>query len=189
MYYFAERFSTLMARIAGFAVLLTALVIAVEVTARKLFHVSLVGADEISGYVLAITVTWGASLALIRRAHVRIDVVQAHLPRFFRVALDILALLSLLSVTLLFAWYATRLLHTNIRTGAVSNTQMEVPMWIPQSLWVAGFWIFAAIIVIVALSTLHAMVARDFGRAHHVAGMRGALEESSDETAEARARR
>lgn len=154
--------------------------ISVEVIARKVLSISLVGADEVSGYVLAVAVTWGASLALIRRAHVRIDVVQARLPRGAKTALDILALLSLFTVTLLFAWYATKLLSTTIRTGAVSNSQMETPMWIPQLLWVAGFWVFAAVTLIVMGMTVKAYVSRDFPAAHRMAGMRGALEEVSE---------
>lgn len=189
MYRLAERLSTLLARIAGFAVLGSALMIAVEVVVRKLFRVSIVGADEISGYVLAVAVTWGASLALIRRAHVRIDVVSARLPLRLRAALDLLALVSMLAITLLFAWFATRLLATSIRTGAVSNTQMEVPMWIPQSLWVAGFWIFAAVTLIVIGVALRALFAGDLRAAHRIAGVRGAIEEVDEELAQAGARR
>ncbi len=189
MHHLAARLSTLLARIAGFAVLGSALMITAEVIARKVFSISIVGADEISGYVLAITVTWGASLALIRRAHVRIDVVQARLPRSIKAVLDLLALLSLLAVTLLFAWFSTRLLSTSIRTGAVSNTQMEVPMWIPQSLWVAGFWILAAVILVVMASALRALFRRDFATAHRIAGVRGSKEEANEELAEAGSRR
>lgn len=189
MTWLAEQVSTVLARIAGFAILGSALMITAEVVARKLFATSIIGADEISGYILAVTVTWGASLALIRRAHVRIDVVHAQLPRVARSILDILALVSLLSVTLLFAWYATRLLRTSIRTGAVSNTPMEVPMWLPQSLWVAGWWVFAAVTVIVIIATIGALVRRDLGKAHRLAGVRGAVEEAGEELAEAQGRR
>ncbi len=189
MHRLAEVVSTVLARIAGFAILACAVLITAEVVARKLLHVSFIGADEISGYVLAISVTWGASLALVRRAHVRIDVLHARLPRLAAAALDLLALLSMLAITLLFAWFSTRLLATSLRTGAVSNTPMEVPMWIPQVLWVGGFWIFAAIAVILILATLRALIAGDPQKAHRIAGVRGALEEAQEELAEAEVRR
>ena len=150
---------------------------------------SIVGADEIAGYVLAASVTWGASLALIRRAHVRIDVLHARFPPRVRAALDLLALLSMLGLTLLFAWYATRLLRTSIRTGAVSNTPMEIPMWIPQSLWVAGFWVFATITVVLLGVAVRALILGDVARVHRIAGVRGALEEASEELAEVEDRR
>ena len=173
--------STLLARAAGFAILGSALMIAIEVLARRLFSTSLIGADEISGYVLAIAVTWGASLAIIRRAHVRIDILHHQLPRPWAATLDLLALVAMLAFTLLFAWYATRLLSTNIGVGAVSNTQMEVPMWIPQSLWVAGLWIFAAVTSVLILLTLRAVFKRDLDYAQRLAGVRGALEETHEE--------
>ncbi|MEM8951471.1 MAG: TRAP transporter small permease [Pseudomonadota bacterium] len=173
--------STLLARIAGFAILGAALMIAAEVLARRLFSTSLIGADEISGYVLAITVTWGASLAIIRRAHVRIDIVHHQLPRAWAAALDLLALVAMLAFTLLLAWYATRLLATNISVGAVSNTQMEVPMWIPQSLWVAGLWVFALVTSVLIMLTIRALLRRDLHHAQRLAGVRGALEEAREE--------
>lgn len=173
--------STLLARMAGFAILGSALMIAVEVLARRLFSTSLIGADEISGYVLAIAVTWGASLAIIRRAHVRIDIVHHQLPRPWAALLDLLALLAMLAFTLLLAWYATRLLGTNFSVGAVSNTPMEVPMWIPQSLWVAGLWIFAAVTSLLILLTVRAIFKRDLDHAQRLAGMRGALEDVTED--------
>ncbi|MDJ0686783.1 MAG: TRAP transporter small permease [Alphaproteobacteria bacterium] len=189
MYRMAERLSTLFARIAGFAVLGCVVIITVEVLIRKTFNISIVGADEISGYVLAISVTWGASLALIRRAHVRIDVVQARMPARVRAAFDLLALFSMLLLSVFFAWYATNLLRTNIRTGAISNTHMEIPLWIPQSLWVAGFWVFAAVILIVIPATVRALMGRDSSAAHRIAGVRGAMEEAAEEMSETGARR
>lgn len=186
---FAELVSVVLARAAGYAVLGCALLITAEVVSRKALGVSFVGADEVSGYVLAITVTWGASLALVRRAHVRIDVVHARLPARARAALDLVALAALLGTTALFAWYATRLLRTSIRTGAVSNTQMETPMWIPQALWVAGFWIFAAVIVVLMAAAARALAAGDAATAERITGVRGAAEEAGAERALAQERR
>ena len=173
--------STLLARTAGFAILGSALMIAVEVLARRLFSTSLIGADEISGYVLAIAVTWGASLAIIRRAHVRIDILHHQLPRPWAALLDLLALFAMLAFTLLLAWYATRLLSTNIIVGAVSNTPMEVPMWIPQSLWVVGLWIFAAVTSVLIALTARSLLRRNLDHAQRLAGVRGALEEMREE--------
>lgn len=173
--------STIMARIAGFAILGSALMIAAEVIARKRFGVTLVGADEIAGYVLAVSVTWGASLALVRRAHVRIDILHAQAPRAVAAALDLLALLSMLVFTCLLGWFATQLLATNIRVGAVSNTGMETPLWIPQLLWVVGIWAFAAVTIALILMTAVALARRDIDRARRLAGVRGALEEAQQE--------
>jgi len=57
----------------GALVAAAAVVISVDVLMRKLLGTTLGGASEISGYVLAISTTWALALALIDRAHVRID--------------------------------------------------------------------------------------------------------------------
>ncbi len=171
-----------MARISGAAILLCTVLIFIEVIARKVFNVSLWGADEISGYVLAITVTWGAPFALVRRAHVRIDILHAQLPRAFQAVFDIIALLSMLGFACLLAWFATQLLRTNIRFGAVSNTQMELPLWIPQSLWVFGLWVFVATCVVLIVLAVASLFRRDFADVSRVAGLRGAMEEAREET-------
>ena len=94
MYSLATRLATWMARACGLALLLSVAMITGEVVSRRLFGISVVGADEIAGYVLAVSVTWGCSLAVIRRAHVRIDILHAALPRPAQAALDLLALLA-----------------------------------------------------------------------------------------------
>lgn len=173
--------STLMARVAGFAILITAIIIFVEVVVRKLFSESVIGADEISGYVLAISVTWGLSLALVRKAHVRIDVLYAILPRGVGGILDIAAVASLLIFGSLTAWYATKLMMTNAKVGAVSNTLMEVPLVLPQTLWVAGLWIFNAVCVVMIVLLVRAFFRGDLARVRSLAGIRGAEEEAREE--------
>ncbi|PSL18970.1 TRAP transporter small permease subunit [Shimia abyssi] len=171
-----------MARLSGIAILLCTALIFVEVVSRKLLGISLVGADEISEYVLAVSVTWGASFALVRRAHVRIDILHAQLPRALQSIFDILALVSMLFFAGLLAWFATQLLRTNIRFGAVSNTSMEIPLWIPQSLWVVGLWTLVAVTAVLILLCLRALLKGDFAEVSRIAGIRGAMVEAREET-------
>jgi len=188
MYAFAERLATWMARISGFFIMLSVVMIAAEVLCRRLFGISLVGADELAGYVLAISVTWGCSLAIVRRAHVRIDILHAQLPRMGQAVLDLLALLSMAAFAFFLAWFATGLFENSWRTGAVSNSQMQIQRWIPHGLWAAGFWVFGAVTVVLILEYLGAVRHRDWERARLVAGVRGAEEEAQTETREAKER-
>lgn len=180
--------STVLARVAGFALLGTALLITAEVLARKLIGASLVGADEIAGYVLAISVAWGLSLAVVRRAHVRIDVVYNLLPRHARALLDLLALAALAAFVGLWAWFAARLLATNWAKGAVSNTPMEVPKALPQAFWVAGLGVFLLVCLALMVLAVASLRRGDTARAGRIAGVRGALEEAREETVAAEAR-
>ena len=177
-----------MARACGLALLTSVALISVEVLSRRLFGVSLIGADEISGYILAITVTWGCSLAIIRRAHVRIDILHAQLPRPGRVALDLLALASMFAFALFLAWFATSLFGNSWRTGAVSNSQMQIPRWIPHGLWAGGLWVFAAVTAVLIVEDIRALLRGDMTAAHRIAGVRGALEETADEVRDAKGR-
>jgi TRAP-type C4-dicarboxylate transport system permease small subunit len=184
----AERVATIMARLCGLAILASVFLIAVEVISRKIFHVSLLGVDEIGGYVLAISVSWGASLALIRRAHVRIDILHARLPARVQAMFDLLALVSMLLFAAFFGWYATGLFVNSWQTGSVSNSAMSIPRWIPHGLWVAGFWVLAGVALVLIVEQVRALRRGDLVRAHHVAGVRGALEEAEREMQDARER-
>ena len=186
---FAERLATLMARLCGLAILGSVFLIAVEVISRKVVGVSLVGVDEIGGYVLAVTVTWGASLALIRRAHVRIDILHAQLPPAFQLAVDLLALLSMAFFAGFFGWYATDLFLDSWQRGTVSNSAMAIPRWIPHGLWSAGFWILLGVTAVLIVEQVRAILRGDLGHAHRVAGVRGAQEEAAREMRDARERR
>ena len=57
-----------------------ALVVTVETVVRKVFNVSLQGADELGGYSLAFGATVAFSLALMGRSHIRVDVFHDRLP-------------------------------------------------------------------------------------------------------------
>jgi len=189
MYQIAERLATWMARIAGAALLFSVGMIAVEVISRRIFGISVVSADEIAGYILAITVTWGCSLAILRRAHVRIDILHSQLPRPGRAVLDLLALISMAAFAFFLAWFATGLFEDSWRTGAVSNSQMQIPRWIPHGLWAWGFWVFGAVIVILIIEHVRAVLRNDWDHAHQVAGVRGAEKEAQAEIEDAKERR
>ena len=68
--------------IAGGALLLVASVlICIDITTRYLFAWTLGGADELSGYALAIASAWGFSSTLFHRSHIRIDTVYVRVGR------------------------------------------------------------------------------------------------------------
>jgi len=177
-----------MARLCGFALLAAVAVITTEVLARKFVGISVVGVDELGGYVLAVTVTWGCSLAIIRRAHVRIDILQSRLPNKLQAVLDSLALVSMFLFAVFLAWFATGLLQDSWQTGAVSNSQMRIPRWIPHGLWAIGFWVFGAVTLLLIVEHARAVLRQNWVLAHEIAGVRGAEEEAGDETRDAQER-
>ena len=60
------------------------IIVTIETIARKLFNVSLQGADELGGYALAIGSTLAFSLAVFGRNHIRVDVLHEKYPTRFQ---------------------------------------------------------------------------------------------------------
>lgn len=172
---------------AGGALLLAAaFTVSVDVIARKLFTVSLGGADELSGYAFAIGTTWAFAFALLRRANVRVDALYQHLPLPACALLDFVGLAALGVFAYTLAWYGWDVLATSWSLSAKSNSALKVPMWIPQSLWFAGLALFVATLLLLLARGLGALARRDWATLHGLLAARSAEEEAEDEAAYAK---
>lgn len=139
----SDIFSTLArwsARLGGLAVLLMAFIIGIDVLSRKLFSHSILsgGAGELSGYVLAVATAWGASLTLLGRGHIRIDILQSIFPRRAWVFFDLSAMFVFGAASALLAWTSASTFLESLARNSHSITPLAVPMAIPQGLWAAG---------------------------------------------------
>ena len=138
------------ALVAGYALLLQAVITAFEIISRKLFNFSIQGVDEYGGYVLAITASLGFGYAAMTRAHTRVDVVLRLLSPHTRGVLHVAAQLILMAVAIAMLWYAYSALSETRLYGSVANSPLETPLWIPQTLWLAGFALFALVATLLA---------------------------------------
>jgi TRAP-type C4-dicarboxylate transport system permease small subunit len=136
-----------LAVVSGFAVLLLAFAICVDIVARKFFAYSIEGTDEIGGYVLAAVGSLGLSHALLQRGHTRVDIVIPFLSRTAQAAVNIVALVSLLGYALFIAWYALDAFRDTIELDSRANSPLQTPLWLPQIIWVFGAWCFVVVIV------------------------------------------
>ncbi len=75
----AEGISRIGAIIGGAMLLVASVLICIDITLRYTMSITLGGADELSGYALAISSAWGFSSALLSRSHIRIDTVYVRL--------------------------------------------------------------------------------------------------------------
>ena len=139
-----ERFTRVSAWLFGSLLVALSLFVAVETAVRKLAGVSLQGADELGGYVLAIGGALSFTVALVERAHVRIDFVYVRLPPLARALLDLLSVLSLAALGLFFARYGWLVVRDTLAYGSTAPTAWATPMILPQSLWYAALLVFAA---------------------------------------------
>lgn len=185
----AEKITTGAAWVSGALLLATAFLIALEVTLRKGFAISLGGADEISSYTLAICCSWTMGFALLKKAHVRIDVLYSRLPKPLQMALDLVSLGLFGGVMILMTYYAFLVVKTSCVKRSLANTPLATPLWIPQGLWFAGLAVFAATIAGILAASLVALLRGESRRAQELAGVSTLQEEIEEERRGARSMR
>ncbi|NND91695.1 MAG: TRAP transporter small permease [Granulosicoccus sp.] len=156
---------------AGALLLASVLVTVFDVTARQ-FSFSLGGTDELSGYVMAITTSWGMSYALTHLAHVRIDLLRSRCQSMGQALFDLVAILSLSATTLIIAYRVWPVLAKSIQNQSTANTTLETPLWIPQSLWMAGWVWFAISSVLITACVLSLITRGQFSDVNAAAGLR-----------------
>ncbi|MEM1384633.1 MAG: TRAP transporter small permease [Pseudomonadota bacterium] len=157
----------------GVVLLLACAVILVEIVTRRIAFGILGGTDELSGYVMAAVASWSAGFALIERAHIRIDLVHRRLPALARAGLDLLALAALLTVSIVILVYGGRVLGKSISAGSTANTPLETPLWIPQTIWLAGWVWFALASLALLVLAAWAMARGEWADAAEIAGPEG----------------
>jgi len=168
--------------IGGLGLLAASWLIVIDLAARKLAGVSLGGADEIAGYVLAVASAWAFPITLLRRSHIRVDVLYTHLSAKTRVALDFFAIACLSVFVGLLTFHAWGVLADSIRFRSVSNTPLQIPQWIPQSLWFAGYAFFLLTIVVLAACAVARLLAGRWQDVNGLIGIHSLDEEIQAET-------
>lgn len=129
-------------------------VVSVETLSRKLFNFSIQGADELGGYTLALGSTLAFSLAVMGRAHIRVDVFHERLPRSWQAVLNLLSIVSLAVFGIFICWLAFRVLVDTVHYESTAPTPWATPLAYPQSLWLAGLVAFALVASCYALQAI-----------------------------------
>ncbi len=165
----------------GALVLLAAVLIGVDVLMRKFLSRSIGGADELAGYALAIGTAWSLGAALLDRAHIRIDSLYVLFPQKLRLALDAVAILSLVGFFALTAWHGLGVVSQSWISSSRSQSALETPTVIPQALWIAGLAGFVIVGVLLLLQAARLALAGDLNAAAQLISTRSAAEEVEDE--------
>ena len=140
-----DRIETLLATVFGGIFLVLSVVVAVETVSRKVFNVSLQGADELGGYALAVGSTIAFSLALMGRNHIRVDVFHDKFPRGLQAALNWLSIITLAVFGAFIAWIAFKVISDTLQYGSTAQTPWATPLIWPQGVWYAGLVTFALV--------------------------------------------
>jgi len=178
----AEGISRVGAIVGGALLLLAALVICVDITLRYTISKTLGGADELSGYALAIASAWGFSAALLSRSHIRIDTVYVRVrSRPARAALDVLSLLAFTLFVTLVAWHGWGVFHQSYVSDSHSQSAIEMPLVFPQGLWFAGLAFCAAVALLLLARAIHAWLTGNLAELFGLIGSKSAVEEAKEE--------
>jgi TRAP-type C4-dicarboxylate transport system permease small subunit len=138
-----ERIENVLATVFGLIFLGLATVVTVETAARKLFNISLQGADELGGYALAVGSTIAFSLALMGRNHIRVDVFHEKFSQRAQAWLNWIAIVSLAVFAIFIAYVAFKVLGDTMQYRSTAQTPWATPLIWPQGVWYAGLVVFA----------------------------------------------
>ena len=170
-----------LARIAGWicGLLLTvsAVLIGLDILLRETLVITLGGANELSGYALAVSSSWGCTVALVHRMHVRIDSVYTYLSPRIRAVLDIVGLAAFIYFLMFVTFYAWKVLEQSIESNSHSISALGAPLAVPQAVWFAGFVVFLAVACVYLLRAMLAFAKGDLRRVRELLGARSVEEE------------
>lgn len=138
MYNFVEWTSRRAMTVAGWCYLAITLLICFDILARRLLGFSTEATTEVTGYLMAIGMSWGMAGTLLERGHVRIDVLVQKMPLKLRVWLHLASLAALLVSTGFFVYGAVSLSRDSLTFGSTDLSALHTPLVVPQGLWAAG---------------------------------------------------
>ena len=128
--------------LAGWCYLAMTVLICFDIAARRLLGFSSESTTELSGYLMAIGMSWGLAGTLLERGHVRIDVLLQKMALRWRVVLHLLSLLALLVSIGFFIWGSFSLALDSFTFGSTDLSTLRTPLVVPQGLWAVGFALF-----------------------------------------------
>ena len=163
----ADRLYFILGYICGLELLLLGFFITYQVVARKVGLAQAPGTDAMTGYVLAMAVTWAFSYSLRSGAHVRIDVMLPYMGPRLRAIADWLALFAVGFFGAVITWKMWDQVITDYQGGVVTNDYPLTPIFIPKIVVALGF----TLLVTTASQMMLSMIAESFlPRLHRMMG-------------------
>ncbi len=176
------KLSRVLVWIGGTLIIMSALLVTMEVFLRKVFNVSIGGADEISGYAFGIATSLSFAYALYERAHIRVDALYNLFPSGLKIAANLAGIVLLAGFAGVICVMAWELVADTVAHNSHSITPMRTPLALPQIPWLIGWIYFLACCVLLTLASLKALIARDFEKMNALVGTKSIDEQIEDES-------
>ncbi|WP_320178918.1 TRAP transporter small permease [Roseovarius pacificus] len=119
-----------------------ALVLA-EILLRTLLSYSLIGVDGIASILVIWSTFLGASYALHRNMHVRVDLLHYCVSPRIALALDTLVTVACLIIAMTLTWSGVLLIDEALMLGETTMGFVRIPMWAVQSIMPLAGALFA----------------------------------------------
>ncbi|MCZ4351000.1 TRAP transporter small permease [Roseovarius aestuarii] len=172
--------------VSGWGVLFMGVLIAVDVIWRGLSGHNLGGVDEIASYLLAISISWSLASAFYARAHIRVDLLYRKCALPLRGALDAVATLSLLGVAVFLLFSSWTVFSISWGRGSNSASSLQIPLVVPQAIWVMGMLVFFASLLIAWVRLMTDLLSRQSLEVVRRHGVLSADEEATDALTQSR---
>lgn len=125
-----DRLNATVGRYAIWLIFAATAISALNAVVRKLFNYSSNGFLEVQWYLFAWSFLIAAGFTLLQREHVRIDVVNSHLPKKLRVWIDIVGyVLFLTSICVMVLYLSTPIVIEKFRSGEMSGNPGGLIRW------------------------------------------------------------
>jgi len=144
VFQFLERldgvFTVITTTIGAVLVVITVLMVTYSVIMRYVLGIPQTWTDEMAGYFLAVIVMFGVSDALRHGDHIGIDLMVNKLPARWQSAAEIWGLMAVVLVSLAMLYSSYQMVAFSFTVELISDGYVEVPMWLPQSSLLVGYF-------------------------------------------------
>ena len=176
-----KRIETFLSCLFGYMFIGLSFFVTAETILRKVANFSFEGADELGGYALAVGSSLAFSIALIGRAHIRIDILHEHFPRFLQAVLNWLSVVLLAAFGALLVKVTYKVLVDTIDYSSTAPTPWATPLIYPQGIWFIALAIFGLVSLWFALYASWLFFSGRIDRLNEEFHPKGAMEELAEE--------
>ncbi|AVO51366.1 TRAP transporter small permease [Ectopseudomonas mendocina] len=145
---------TLSGLLAGLFLILICVLIVAQILARQ-FGTMIPSTDEFAAYCMAASGFLALPYALMRGAHIRVELLFRLLPQRSLFAVEVLGNVVGLLIAAYLAWYCALFVLESYEFREVSSGLLPIPMWIPQIPMVLG-----TVILVIAMAERLVLVCR-----------------------------
>lgn len=179
---FLERVARFAVWVGGAGLMICAVIVTIDVLARKYLSVTMSGSDEYTGYMFAAATTWSYSYVVLHRSNVRIDALYNLMPITVRAIADIIGLVLLLVFISVLLMQANEVFLTSWKQNSVAITALATPLWIPQLAWLIGLYMLEITLIFVIIHATAALLMGDTQKVQSIAGTMTVQDEIEEET-------